>query len=232
MRVNLRAVLFDVDDTLFDRERAQEEILHLIVQELPDIFAGIDSKVIADAFRESDRLALQEFDSGIYGDLLRIRRSETFLRLLGLNEDSAGKITTMYVEAYPAVNAPVKDSKLVVETLAKRYRLGIVSNGFPDVQYRKLETLGIRHLFDCVVLSEESGVRKPDPEIFWKAANLLANDPQECLHVGDSYNADILGAKGAGMQACWFNPYGLHLPRVDPKPDLEISALNEILGIL
>ena len=110
--------------------------------------------------------------------------------------------------------------------------MGIISNGSPDVQYRKLKTLGIKHLFDCILLSEKVGIRKPDPKIFWKATTSLAKEPEECLYVGDSYERDVLGAKKAGMRACWFNPRGLRLPQEDVEPDFEIGALDHIPEIL
>jgi len=229
---DLKAAIFDIDDTLFDRNGAQREVVHLMVQEFPDIFAGIDEKTIAEAFLESDRISTQEFNAGSSVDETRTLRGKVFLKILGLSEDFAEKIMGMYVKSYPTVNAPVRDAKSVINHLARKFRLGIVSNGSPDAQYRKLEILDIKHLFDCILLSEEIGIRKPDPRIFWKAATLLDKKPEECLYIGDFYDSDMVGAKKAGMQACWFNPNRLRPSRVDVRPDFEISALGEILRIL
>ena len=231
---DVKAVIFDVDDTLFDRNKAQREILRLIVRELSDVFAGIDEQTAIDAFLESDSVALQEYydNPDASGHVLRARRSEAFLRILGLDEGFAGRITAMYVESYPTLDVPVEGAKSVVKSLVERFQLGVVSNGFPDVQYRKLKTLGIEGSFDCIVLSEEIGIRKPDPRIFWRAASMLVRQPEECLYIGDSYHADVPGAKKAGMQACWFNPRGLHPSQEGVKPDFEIAALHEILTIL
>ena len=85
---------------------------------------------------------------------------------------------------------------------------------------------------DCIVLSEEFGVRKPDPAVFWHATGLLGREPEECLYVGDSYAADVVGAKKAGLPVCWFNPSGLHPAKVDVESDYEICTLVEILEIL
>lgn len=126
----------------------------------------------------------------------------------------------------------MKDAKRVVKTLSKKFKLGIISNGFPDVQYRKLRVLGFENLFQCIMLSGEIDILKPDPRIFLKATNLLAVQPEESLYVGDSYNVDIVGAKKAGMQTCWFNPHKIRLPQGVIKPDIEIKVLKEIPKIL
>ncbi len=232
MMTNIKAILFDVDDTIFDRDGAQRKILRLIVQKFHDVFAGIDEQTALNAFFESDRLALEKFYAGGSFEELRVARGKEFLRLLGLNEDFADRITEMYVESYPTIDAPVQGAKSLIRNLAGRFQLGIVSDGFPDTQYRKLRTLGMEDLFDCIVLAGEIGIRKPDPGIFWKAAEILARKPEECLYVGDFYEADVLGAKRAGMQACWFNPDGLRPSQADIIPDYEISKLDEILEIL
>jgi HAD superfamily hydrolase (TIGR01509 family) len=80
------------------------------------------------------------------------------------------------------------------------------------VQLRKLDTLGIRHVFSCIVLSEEFGIRKPDPRIFFHAAGLLGVSPSECLYIGDSYKNDITGSRAAGMLSCWFKRGHSSLP--------------------
>jgi HAD superfamily hydrolase (TIGR01549 family) len=230
---DLKAILFDVDDTLFDRRNAQLMVLDVIARELCDVFVGVDWQAMVDAFQESDRITLLEF----YRDIpttknVRVRRAQVFLDLLSLDETHAAAIAELYVRVYPRMNAPVDGAVAVVEALSRRFQLGIISNGLPDVQYRKLETLGLRQHFDCIVLSEELGIRKPDPRIFWHATGLLGREPEECLYVGDSYTTDVVGAKEAGLPVCWFNPAGLHPAQVGVESDDEIRALDEILEML
>jgi putative hydrolase of the HAD superfamily len=233
MKTDLKAILFDVDDTLFDRNGAQLMALDVIAREFQNLFVGIGRQELVDAFLESDRLTILEF----YGDIptiknVRVRRAQVFLDLLGLDRAHANALAELYVEAYPRMNAPVDGAVALVETLAPRFQLGIVSNSLPDVQYQKLETLGIRRFFDCIVLSEEFGIRKPDPAIFWHATELLGREPGECLYVGDSYTADVVGAKGAGLQVFWFNPNGLHPPKDSVECDFEVRALAQVCEIL
>ncbi len=135
----------------------------------------------------------------------------------------------MYVNEYPRIDAPVEGAVDVVERLAATHPLGVISNGLPDVQYTKLEALRIRHLFDCIVLSEEVGIEKPDPRIFHHAASLLEVAPERSLHVGDSYEADVVDGRSAGMMACWYNPSASPAPHADLVPDVTVERLEGIL---
>ena len=227
----IKSIFFDVDDTLFDRREAQNEILRLIACEFSQLFSGIEEKRIIDAFLESDRITMQEYVIGEPPSKLRTRRSQVFLGLLGLSNQFSDEITAMYVNQYPTVYAPVAGAKKVVEYLASRFQLGVISNGLPDVQYKKLETLGIRHLFHCIVLSEELGVEKPNPGIFLHAISLVGATPEVSLYIGDSYQADVVGAKKAGMKACWLNRSGEGSGQMELKADYEIQRLDEILRL-
>lgn len=120
----------------------------------------------------------------------------------------------------------------MLEKLTGRYQLGVVSNGFADIQRHKLRKLGIEELFACVALSGELGIRKPEPRIFEKAVLLLHRDPSECLYVGDNYRHDVLGAANAGLHACWFNPEGAAPPPGCVQPGFDIRALYDLVPLL
>lgn len=232
MKDTIQAVLFDVDDTLFDRNLAQQKAIELIIQRLPHIFNKYETGRIMKAFKESDLITVAEFQTGAPSDDLRDKRSRHFLRLLGINVNYATTITELYVKNYPLLYTPVDGAVALVNKLSRLFKVGIVSNGLPDVQYRKLETLKLRHVFSCIILSEEIGIRKPDPGIFHFATKKLHNKPAECLYVGDSYDNDIVGAKKAGMKACWFNHKKAAAKNESDKPDFEITKLGELLKIL
>lgn len=232
MKSKIKAALFDIDDTLFDRNLAQTKVLELIVRKLPSVFLPFPREQVMEAFLESDRLTIADFDAGAPSTNLRDTRSRLFLRQLGISESYADIITGIYVQDYPAAYAPVAGAITVVEELSKKYQVGVVSNSMPDVQYRKLETLGLRNMLSCVVLSEEIGIRKPDPGIFLHAVKTIGRQPAECLYIGDSYTSDIVGAKSAGMQACWFNRISASLADNEIKPDFIVKDLLEIPKLL
>lgn len=232
MKPSIKAVLFDLDDTLFDRSKAQRLVLERILQRFPEVFGSLPPERVARAFEESDRLAVAEFYAGAPSDGLREMRGRAFLRLLGLREDFADRITTFYLLDYPAIITPVAGAVSLVKTVSRRFPVGIVTNGLPDVQYRKLETIGLRSIFSCIVMSEEVGIRKPDPRIFQHAAGLLETQPRDCLYVGDSYANDVIGAKRAGMQACWFSRNRPVHGDEEAMADFVVSRLGEVARIV
>lgn len=95
------------------------------------------------------------------------------------------------------------DAEYVVRMLAKHYPLTVVSNGFGEVQYKKIRLSGLQECFAHVVLSEEVGVQKPNPLIFEKALQLNGLTAEQVLMIGDSYGSDIQGAIAAGIDQLW-----------------------------
>ena len=103
MKKNIKAVLFDVDDTLFDRKLAQQEVCKLIVVQLPRVFNTFSMESIQEAFLKSDQISTDMFSSGAPSEGLRDKRSRLFLQLLGIGEDYVPTVTELYVRDYPLV---------------------------------------------------------------------------------------------------------------------------------
>jgi HAD superfamily hydrolase (TIGR01549 family) len=231
------AVLFDVDDTLYDRASAQVRLLSAILEGLPSLFDGVDRDAAGAAFLESDRLVSARLDRREPVDEPRLERWRVFLGLLGRGPSNAASVNALYMDSYSRVCPEVPNAVACLAGLAGRVPLGFVSNGFIDIQYRKLECLGIRHLFSCIVLSDELGIRKPDVRIFMEGIRRIGLPPGECVYVGDSLHYDMAGAAAAGMRTCWFHRAGgpatarATLPE-GPVPDLVIRDLAELAGAI
>jgi HAD superfamily hydrolase (TIGR01509 family) len=226
----LKAVLFDIDDTLFDRELSQVLSLDHFVEKYPVIFNKSDRTILWQAWMESGRLTDVDFVAGRFD---RGARSRYFLKLLNLPNEIADDLTRLYLEYYPTLKVPIEGALPLIHQLLRSVKVGVISNSLPDVQYRKIQTLGLTNLLSCIVLSEELGIRKPDPRVFQHAAGLLRVQSPECLFVGDSFSADVIGAKAAGMQACWLNRHASPLPPApQPRPDYVISSLTHLVPIL
>jgi HAD superfamily hydrolase (TIGR01549 family) len=116
-----------------------------------------------------------------------------------------------------------------LEELRRRgYRLGVVSNADGGVE-ALLESVGLRPHFDLVVDSAVAGVEKPDPRIFHLVCEGLVVDPRDAVYVGDIYETDVLGARGAGMRAFLLDPLD-RWGELDCERVRELSDLLERIG--
>lgn len=174
----LRAVLFDLDNTLIDRDRAFRAC---VTSRFPD----------SEVHRE-----LFHLDARGHGD-----RDALFAAW----ERHAGWLLTQDVLAsLIAVNlAPAAELLAVLRELATKVEIGIVTNGGGAAQRRKLSAAGLDHVFPHhrVWVSAEVGVDKPDPAIFQRVCDALGIPPEHCLYIGDYEPHDRIGPAGAGMRS-------------------------------
>jgi putative hydrolase of the HAD superfamily len=127
----------------------------------------------------------------------------------------------------------------VLEYLKPRYKMYILSNGFSELQSRKMQSAGIAHYFDGMILSEDVGVNKPNPAIFEYALRVADTTPEEVLMIGDNLEADIEGAHRIGIDQVFYNVEQSSLDRRQPifgdgrcHPTYVIDSLLELKGIL
>ena len=116
----------------------------------------------------------------------------------------------------------------ILEYLKGKYRLHIITNGFREVQHRKLQNSRLTPYFIEVIDSERAGVKKPDPKIFEMALEVAEVPAQRALMIGDSLEADIIGSRKAGLQALHFNVHNEPLHEYCPI----IHHLQEIKSYL
>jgi putative hydrolase of the HAD superfamily len=158
---------------------------------------------------------------------LEAARVERFRRLFG-SLDATGcapaEAAIVYRRAYQAARRPVSGAVALLQRLHGRVRIGIVSNNLLAEQVEKIRCCGFERFVDALVVSEDVGVAKPDPRIFLIALERLGCEPGEALMVGDSWSADVLGARAAGLRGIWFNPHGLACP--EPGFSDAIAALE------
>lgn len=119
-----------------------------------------------------------------------------------------------------------------VESLSKKYKLYLASNGTSHVQAGRIESADIARFFQDIFISQEIGINKPDREYFTRCfARIPGFALEKSMIVGDSLSSDILGGKQAGMRTCWVNPKGKTAP-ADLQPDYEIPALYALEDLL
>lgn len=150
------------------------------------------------------------------------------LERLGLTHaDLQRQLVDRFVKASTASLAA---SRLVLERLQPNFRLGVVSNFYGNVE-RILRDAGFGPLLTVVADSHRIGMSKPDPEIYaWTIARLGVR-PAEVIHVGDSYQRDVIAARAAGLRTGWLVG-GKTVERPRPAPDLILRSLDELLAYL
>ena len=126
-----------------------------------------------------------------------------------------------------------KNVRQTLKYLSNRYYLGVITDGFADIQKEKLRVSKIKSFFTYFIFSEEVGTFKPDIRVFNAAIKAAGIEPNEILYIGDCLPSDMVGAKAAGIKFIWFNGKRLLLPyEYKDKIDYEIREFSELTDIL
>jgi putative hydrolase of the HAD superfamily len=193
----IAAVLFDLDETLLDRTQSLTRFVQAQYQRFFPHCHHIPPGAFRQRFVELDAHGTVWKDK-VYQQLL----AEQKFAGVGWEE-----LLNDYVDHFADSCVGFPHLHTMLDALAVRgYRLGIVTNGRSPFQERNIAALGIRHYFGAVLVSEAERVRKPDPEIFLRAAARLQARVDEVVFIGDNPQADIAGAQRCGMKAIWFAP--------------------------
>ena len=223
----VRAICFDLDDTLWDigpvLTRAERILADWLRSRYPRIADGISPEAMLAA-----REALTRELPHQAHDLTFLRR-ETLARLA----ESAGYLRDIAHEAFATWHAarnectPFADVVPALTSLAGRYRLASLSNGNAD-----LVRIGISRHFEMSLHAAELGCAKPDPRAYTALAEALTLEPSQILFVGDEPYADVLGPRNAGMKAVWVNRAGGEWPCDLPPPDARVPDLAALVNLL
>lgn len=229
--MNYKHVFIDLDDTLWDFHANARSSLQEIF-ETRKLYRHFDNFDQYFEIYASRNLELwDQYGKGfISKEALSLERFLHPLKMVGIDDtELAIAIGKEYLDLLPTRTALVPFAIELLDYLTPKYPLTIVSNGFVEVQYRKLKTCQIEHYFAHVVLSEAAGALKPDKRIFEYALNLNAAKAPETIMIGDSYEADIVGAQNAGMDQVYFK-----FPESKPNQTatFTIDKLDQILSIL
>lgn len=225
---NITDVFFDLDHTLWDFDRNSALAFKAIFklnnigidfQEFLEVYSPINFKYWK-WYRE-DRVTKAQLRYG--------RFKKTFDALgVQVTDDVIDKLSDDYIDYLPHHNHLFDNTVEVLEYLNDKYRLHIITNGFEEVQTKKLVNSKIDHFFEAVVTSESAGVKKPHSKIFKYAFAKANTTPQQSIMIGDTYEADIVGAENVGMHTICFNYHKLVLP----ETNIVINTLIELKNYL
>ena len=220
-----KAVLWDLDDTLYNRRAAAELLFADMLKEL--VYPGREEAFYRQAAKDMMRLAGRE----------NMLRNETldglFLIYPPEKEPDRAACNDYYLDyIHRYIKEPYARQMEIVKTLREcGIKNSIVTNGkHPEVQHRKIAVLGIAEAFDDVIVSGDVGFHKPDRRIYDLAAANLGVKNEECLFVGDSDTTDIPGAVNAGMDAVWLDILDAENIFADVPSVTKIAKIDEYFG--
>lgn len=220
----IRAVLLDLDDTLFDHQHCAREAL-LGVRGLHEGLASVDAAALERAHaRILEELHLEVLAGRVDLDAARVERFRRLYLDAGINADAelATQAAAAYRAGYIQARKPVDGAAAFLEAIRARATVVIVSNNLLHEQQEKLRGCDLDRHIDVLVVSEEVGVSKPAARIFEVALARAGARASEAVMVGDSWANDVEGARAAGIRAVWFNRDGR------PSPDPAVPVLRSL----
>lgn len=202
----IKAVIFDIDNTLYSYDKAHEQAFPKLTG-YAEAELGIPEAEFREAYSREYAAVRKRLGetAAIHNRLVRIQR---VLEKRGLPlAPHVLRMTDLYWYSLIDAMEPEPHAEETIRSLkASGFRLGIGTDMTARVQFQKLERLGMLGYFDFIVSSEEAGVDKPAPEMFALCVKKAGCRPEECLFIGDSLKKDVRGALAAGMSAAWYCP--------------------------
>lgn len=217
---SVEAVLFDLDDTLCTYRRSGDELLSVAFDRV-----GVEPYFEVEEYYGRYEEFTDESD-GVAD--LRERAFAAISRDRGRDPDIGRAVAQAYADERDHSNVrPLSGAREAVETLAADHRLGMVTNGSPEMQRSKLSALPFANAFETIVYAGYDAPSKPAPEPFERALSGLGVSPERTVHVGNSPSSDVDGAHAAGLRAALL-PDGP--PTVaETEPDYRIDSLTELI---
>lgn len=227
-----RHVFFDFDRTLWDFDAAAEAAFEKLMElhglkergipsakEFYTVYHPINEELWT--LYRADRITKEE---------LSLTRFVKPLQHYGIDDVAlAQRLSDDYVKISPRMVRLVEGTRELLEYLKPKYHLHIVTNGFCEVQNIKLKGAEIKDYFDTITVSEEVGVKKPNPEFFRYALKKAGAETNESIVIGDEMAVDIDGAHAAGIDQIFFNPSSA---KTDGERTFEVCSLLSIKEIL
>ena len=224
----ITTISFDADGTLWDFEGVMRHALACVLDELYRLVpAASDSLSIETLIAIRGLVAEEQRGKGLTHEAIRLEAFKRTLQVIeNPDDDLAVHLHELYLkhrfediqffdDVLPALNA-----------LQRHYMMGLLSNGntYP-------ERCGLGDYFQFVVFAQDYGIQKPDPQLFEIAIERAGCTKRQLLHVGDSFQNDVIGAKQAGVRSVWLNRQRTD-NETEHQPDFEIASLRELTEVL
>ena len=217
-------VFFDLDHTLWDFDKNSELAFDIIFKKN---HPTLDTKVFIAVYAPINQACwkLYQMDKMTQEELRYKRLKDSFDAInYSISDEAILQFSEDYITYLPENNALFDGAKEVLNYLKNKYKLHVITNGFADVQYKKLFNSGIADYFTSITNSEMAGVKKPNPKIYEHAMTLANTQKKNAIMIGDCLDADIKGAIDFGIAAIFFNPEKKEVP-------LNVPSVNHLLEL-
>ena len=221
-------LFFDFDDTLIDFKAAEKVAL-------PKVFAHYDfplTETVEMKYREINKALWDQLERGeVTREALLERRFKETFQFFGLQVNGI-EIDQTYRNLLVETIVLMDGVEEVLRTLSQNYDLYIVTNGISETQHKRIQAANLTSYFKGLFVSEQTGYQKPQIQFFDYVFQQIGDiKNEECLIIGDSYSADMIGGMNAGIDTCWFNPYN-NQPTASYQPTYEIKHFKDLLHIV
>jgi HAD superfamily hydrolase (TIGR01549 family) len=222
---SVTTILFDLDDTLFDHAGTARAARAATAARRPTL-QGVPVETLYQHYSE----LLEEVHPLVMTGRISYleARQQRFARLLAPYEPTptaaeVAQLAEQHYGHYQQLRRPIAGGLALLQALKPAYKVGIVTNNRTAEQQEKLRYLGMSHLVDALITSDDVGVLKPDPAIYAQALQRLGAEAAETVMVGDNWQADVVGALAVGIRPVWLNRLGVArlLPEVAELASLE-----------
>ncbi|WP_231891465.1 HAD family hydrolase [Paenibacillus swuensis] len=222
----MKAIIFDLDNTLLDRTTTFRNFVHRFNQQffsassenVHQLNTDLIVKLDDDGYKQKPQLFAELIETLPWpqGDLL----------------PNVDMLMDFYANEYVNEATLMSHAEEVLSFCKNRYKLGLITNGMDSIQYGKIQRLNIKHYFDSIVVSEGAGVKKPDRRIFDIALRELELSAEECIYVGDHPKNDMEGAALAGLQTIWLEVNQPWRDDLNVVPLKKLRQLRELIYFL
>ncbi len=220
----IKAAVFDLDHTLFDRYAT----IRVLVPQLRkhfDLNDGVTDEYFIQELSYGDKHFVHKGWQGIYNHLVE---KGIFKTLPGFDQ-----YTEIVLRHFRHIAEKYDFAEHVLKQLKEKgYKVGLITNGTAELQYKKLQKLELTDLFDEIIVSGETPYEKPDKRIFLMMAEKMGLRPDEMLYIGDHPLNDIEGSRNAGFVPVWVKTTGTWIFHEIEKPELQVETVEEIPSLI
>ncbi|QWI19807.1 HAD family hydrolase [Bacillus wiedmannii] len=217
-----KAMLFDLDDTLLDRDKAVDNLFLLVLEKCYED--------VSDTVKNNMLQKFKEYDKREYGISNKtIVLESLFDEFAPIYRLPHNYIQDFWNENFPTCFSIDQNTIHFLNHIKSHFKIGIITNGSTHRQKAKIINTNLNNYFDTIIISEEVGLSKPDKRIFELALNKLNVQPEDVLFIGDDLEKDIAGPQNANIKGVWFNPQKIK-NTTQIQPYAEINTLDSLLS--